>query len=174
MPEAARITDEITHTLALAGLIGGALLGVVIGAAIVFSGGAAVGVLAAAATMGTGASLGSMVGEFLGSFLTLPSGAIAIGSPNVLIGGLPAARATADFSMCGGIPFTPAPHPGSLIAQGSLTVFINNLPAARRGDGLVCGAKISSGRTDVLIGGEHSGTYLSKIGRASCRERVDS
>lgn len=162
MPEAARLTDPITHTSALAGLIGGALLGAAIGAAVVLTGGAAAGALAAAATVGAGASLGSMFGEFLGSFLTLPTGAItATGSSNVLIGGLPAARAATDFAMCSGIPFTPAPHPNSVIAQGSLTVFINNLPAARKGDALVCSATIASGCKSVIIGGEDKGTYAT-------------
>ena len=57
------------------------------------------------------------------------------GSPNVLIGGKPAWRATADFHTC---PLAdPAPHVGGMVAMGSTTVLINNLPAARQGDMIV-------------------------------------
>ncbi|CAG0986488.1 hypothetical protein METP2_02306 [Methanosarcinales archaeon] len=55
------------------------------------------------------------------------------GSVNVLIGGMPAFRAGADFHTC---PLFngPAPHVGGVISMGSTTVLINNLPAARQGD----------------------------------------
>jgi uncharacterized Zn-binding protein involved in type VI secretion len=58
------------------------------------------------------------------------------GSFDVLIGGLPAWRATSDFHTC---PlFTgPVPHVGGMVVLGSLTVLINNLPAARMGDMIV-------------------------------------
>lgn len=158
MPEAARITDEIKHTFALLGLIAGAILGAVVGALIVCTGGAAAGALAVAAAAGGGASLGSMIGKFIGSLVPgFTTGAITgICSPNVMIGGLLAARATADFSMCSGIILS---HPSSLIAQGSKTVQINGLPAARKTDKLVCGASISSGCATVFIG-EEAGTFL--------------
>jgi len=54
------------------------------------------------------------------------------GSPNVLIGGKPAWRATADFHSCPAAD--PKPHVGGVILVGSATVLINNLPAARLGD----------------------------------------
>jgi uncharacterized Zn-binding protein involved in type VI secretion len=55
------------------------------------------------------------------------------GSPNVLIGGMPAWRATSDFHTC---PLTtgPVPHVGGVVTVGSVTVLINGLPAARQGD----------------------------------------
>jgi uncharacterized Zn-binding protein involved in type VI secretion len=55
------------------------------------------------------------------------------GSTNVLIGNMPAWRATADFHTC---PLVTGivPHTGGVVAMGSVTVFINNLPAARQGD----------------------------------------
>lgn len=54
------------------------------------------------------------------------------GSSNVLIGGMPAWRATADFHSC---PLAdPKPHIGGVVPMGSATVLINNLPAARMGD----------------------------------------
>ena len=58
------------------------------------------------------------------------------GSTNVLIGGMPAWRATADTHTC---PLSngPAPHVGGVVAVGSVTVLINNLPAVRQGDLIV-------------------------------------
>lgn len=58
------------------------------------------------------------------------------GSANVLIGGMPAWRATSDFHTCPlatpAVP--PVPHVGGVVAVGSMTVLINNLPAVRQGD----------------------------------------
>jgi uncharacterized Zn-binding protein involved in type VI secretion len=58
------------------------------------------------------------------------------GSTDVLIGGMPAWRATADFHAC---PLVTAlvPHVGGVVSVGSATVLINNLPAARQGDVVV-------------------------------------
>ena len=58
------------------------------------------------------------------------------GSVNVLIGGMPAWRATADMHACPMVTGT-VPHVGGVVAAGSLTVLINNLPAARQGDMIV-------------------------------------
>jgi uncharacterized Zn-binding protein involved in type VI secretion len=57
---------------------------------------------------------------------------IVTGSPNVTIGGSPAARATDETDPC----LIPACIPGGpgVIAKGSTTVMINKLPAARVGD----------------------------------------
>jgi len=55
------------------------------------------------------------------------------GSANVLIGGLPAWRATADMHTCPLVTVT-VPHVGGVVAMGSPTVLINGLPAARQGD----------------------------------------
>ncbi len=71
-------------------------------------------------------------------------GPITLGSPNVLIGGLPAARAT-DLATCVGPP--------DMIALGSMTVLINGLPAARMGDQTAHGGTIVLGCPQVLIGG---------------------
>ena len=58
------------------------------------------------------------------------------GSLNVIIGGMPAWRATADFHAC---PLVSGlvPHVGGVVSVGSTTVFINNLPASRQGDMIV-------------------------------------
>ncbi|MGH8444434.1 MAG: PAAR domain-containing protein [Solimonas sp.] len=66
------------------------------------------------------------------------------GCPTVLIGGMPAARAT-DMAVCVGPP--------DLIAKGSATVLIGGMPAARMGDSCAHGGSIVAGCATVLIGG---------------------
>ena len=58
------------------------------------------------------------------------------GSTNVLIGGMPAWRATSDFHACPlATPGTPPiPHVGGVVTMGSATVLIGGMPAARQGD----------------------------------------
>lgn len=70
-------------------------------------------------------------------------GPILTGSPNVFIGGLPAARVT-DKVTCVGPP--------DVIVMGSPTVLINGLPAARMGDQTAHGGVIVGGLPTVLIG----------------------
>lgn len=69
----------------------------------------------------------------------LPPGAV-----QVLIGFLPAARAT-DMCVCVGPPDT--------IVKGSATVLIGGLPAARMGDTTAHGGSIVLGCPQVMIGG---------------------
>jgi len=66
------------------------------------------------------------------------------GCPMVMIGGLPAARAT-DMCTCAGPP--------DVIAKGSATVMIGSLPAARMGDTTAHGGTIVLGYPTVIIGG---------------------
>jgi uncharacterized Zn-binding protein involved in type VI secretion len=66
------------------------------------------------------------------------------GAPNVLIGGLPAARVT-DLCVC----TAPAPD---VIVLGSTTVLIGGLPAARMGDTTAHGGTIVLGCPTVTIG----------------------
>jgi len=76
------------------------------------------------------------------------------GSVNVMIGGMPAWRATADFHACPLVTGV-VPHVGGVVAMGSATVFINNLPAARQGDTIVESGppnSIALGEMTVLIG----------------------
>ena len=65
-------------------------------------------------------------------------------SPNVFIGGMPAAR-VGDLLTCAGGPDT--------IATGSATVLINNMMAARMLDLSVHGGVITLGCPTVFIGG---------------------
>ncbi len=69
---------------------------------------------------------------------------VAPGQPNVLIGGLPAARVS-DMCTCVGPPDT--------IVMGSTKVLIGGLPAARMGDQTAHGGVIVAGAPNVLIGG---------------------
>lgn len=75
------------------------------------------------------------------------------GSPNVIIGGLPAWRSGGDYHAC---PLAdPSPHVGGIVPLGSLSVFINGLSAARQGDQIVeAGAPnvILMGCSVVIIG----------------------
>jgi uncharacterized Zn-binding protein involved in type VI secretion len=64
------------------------------------------------------------------------------GCPRVLIGGMPAARAT-DMCTCVGPP--------DVIAAGSTRVMIGGLPAARMGDQTVHGGVIVMGYPQVMI-----------------------
>lgn len=66
------------------------------------------------------------------------------GCPTVLIGMMPAARAT-DMAVCVGPP--------DVIAKGSATVLIGSMPAARMGDLTAHGGTIVVGFPQVLIGG---------------------
>lgn len=77
------------------------------------------------------------------------------GSPNVLIGGMPAWRALSDFHTCPLVTGT-VPHVGGVVVKGSTTVLINNLPAARQGDQIVESGPpnvIAMGCPTVVIGG---------------------
>ena len=79
------------------------------------------------------------------------------GSVTVLIGGMPAWRASADFHAC---PMVipgpvPVPHVGGTVAMGSVTVMIENMPAARQGDMIMESGppnSISMGCPTVMIG----------------------
>ena len=62
----------------------------------------------------------------------------------VLIGSLPAARAT-DLCVC-------ATGPPDVILMGSVTVFTSGLPAARMGDPTAHGGVVTVGLPTVLIG----------------------
>src|SRR5262245_26536628 len=78
-----------------------------------------------------------------------------VGSINVLIGGKPAWRATADTHVCPLVTGT-VPHVGGVVTIGSTTVMINNLPAARQGDKIIESAPpnaIAAGDPTVMIGG---------------------
>ncbi|HSE42648.1 MAG TPA: PAAR domain-containing protein [Acidobacteriota bacterium] len=74
--------------------------------------------------------LAARVGDMTGHGTPLAPGT---GSPNVLIGGMPAWRATVDMHTCPLVSGV-VPHVGGVVMMGSFTVLINNMPAARQGD----------------------------------------
>lgn len=92
---------------------------------------------------------------------TAHGGTIVAGFPNVLIGGMPAAR-QGDMHVCPMLnPGTPPPpHVGGPIMLGSLTVLIGGQPAARLGDMVTCSGPPDSiivGCPTVLIGDSSGG-----------------
>jgi uncharacterized Zn-binding protein involved in type VI secretion len=66
------------------------------------------------------------------------------GAATVLIGGMPAARAT-DMAVCSGPP--------DVLLPGSSTVLIAGMPAVRLGDSTAHGGSVVAGLPTVLIGG---------------------
>ena len=71
-------------------------------------------------------------------------GPVVMGSPNVMIGFMPAAR-MGDTAVCTGPP--------DVIAKGSTSVMIGFMPAARMGDTTAHGGSITMGCPQVMIGG---------------------
>jgi RHS repeat-associated protein len=149
MFEAARLTDPIAHTSALAGFLVGAIIGIALIAAVAFATftcGFGVALLAGLAA-GVGASLILGLSEAIGKMFSSPAGTITSGSRNVFTNGLAAALTTTSKVTCD--KHSPTP----LVAEGSSKVFINGLPAARKKDAITCGAKIDAGSSNVFIGG---------------------
>ncbi|CNH74158.1 RHS repeat-associated core domain-containing protein [Yersinia pekkanenii] len=148
---AARAGDNIHHTSALAGFIVGTIIGVALIAAVAFAtftcgfGAALVaGLLAGGAASGI-----RSLSESIGSKCKSTTGKIRASgcSNNVLINGRLAARAVVSSAECAkDMPMAP-------IAEGSSNVFINQNAAARKDDKIQCGATISEGSDNVLIGG---------------------
>ncbi|MEZ0609903.1 PAAR domain-containing protein [Fibrella sp. WM1] len=153
MPEAAHQTHQVAHSLGMAGLIAGAVVGGILAVGITVATGGA-GAVVIASAVATGVSAGGGLGKMIGShFSGMPSGPIMLNcATNVLIEGLPAAT-VGSLTMCTGGMIGP-PHPSSPIVQGSRTVFINGKPAARKGDKLACSASVNEGCATVIIGGE--------------------
>lgn len=79
--------------------------------------------------------------------MTAHGGAIVLGCPTVLIGGMPAARLT-DMHVCPMVTPAPVPipHVGGPIILGSAGVLIGGMPAARMGDMAMC-----VGPPDVIV-----------------------
>lgn len=69
------------------------------------------------------------------------------GSATVLVGGLPAWRATVDVHACP-LANGPVPHVGGTVAVGSATVLVEGVPAARQGDTIV-----ENGPPNTIVGG---------------------
>lgn len=85
-------------------------------------------------------------------------GPVAKGQPNVMIGGMPAARVT-DTCVCASAP--------DMIAKGSMSVFIGGMPAARMMDQTAHGGVISMGCPTVFIGDMGGGPAPSSFQAAA-------
>jgi uncharacterized Zn-binding protein involved in type VI secretion len=70
-------------------------------------------------------------------------GPVSVGTPTVLVGGMPAAT-VGKMCVCVGPP--------DVIAKGSMSVLIGFMPAARMGDMTAHGGSIVIGSPQVLIG----------------------
>ncbi|MEB6334755.1 RHS repeat-associated core domain-containing protein [Serratia rhizosphaerae] len=164
MGEAARVGDSIGHSHALAGMIGGTLIGGLIAAAGAVAAGAlfvaglaascvGVGVLLIGASLAVGYLSGELATQArdgiaaAGAGSLSPKGTILTGSGNVFINGKPAAIATVSRVAC------EDDGPSMQMAQGSDKVFINGYPAVRSGDKTNCDAQVMAGSPDVRIGG---------------------
>ncbi|HJO67868.1 MAG TPA: PAAR domain-containing protein [Sphingomonas sanguinis] len=161
MEPAARVEDEIAHGFGMMGMVGGALVGVAAGVAVVtaisLTGGLA-GVVIAGAVAGGGLA-GDQIVSGLETIFDLPeptTGALAIGSHNVFVNSR--AAICAEFSSasgCTGLPLNHPPWFGSiLVREGSATVLINGQPASRLKSMLTCGAHIKTASPNVIIGGK--------------------
>ena len=86
---------------------------------------------------------------------TTHGGQVTQGSPNVFIGGRPAAR-QGDAATCPLVTGNPpAPHAGGVINGGSATVRINGRPAARAGSAVTeaagPGSAVQATQAAVLV-----------------------
>ncbi|GAB6045081.1 hypothetical protein JCM11957_06790 [Caminibacter profundus] len=90
------------------------------------------------------------LGDALAGHGCWPGHAIAEGSSDVFVNGIPAARA-GDSSTPHTCPDIPETHSGVMI--GSNSVFVNGRSAQKVGDGVSCGSTQASGSPNVFIGG---------------------
>jgi uncharacterized Zn-binding protein involved in type VI secretion len=146
---AARTTDKLKHTSAMLGFFAGAVAALAVGVFVIGTGG-----LGLAALVAVGGLAGAGAATLIDSMLEDPgitTGAVGPGSNNILINNLDAV-AVIDPSLC----YFPVVynHGNKAIVEGSKTVFYGCRPAARKGDTLLCEAKITTGSPNVLIGGE--------------------
>src|SRR5580704_16605513 len=95
------------------------------------------------------------------------------GSPNVLIGGMPAWRAEADLHVCPLLTVL-VPHVGGVVALGSLTVLIGGLPAQCDCDGFTecIDRRIRSNDGDCISSKSVSRCRVG-LPAVRCRRRLD-
>lgn len=150
MSQAARLADPLGHSPTMSWL----LKGLLIGAAIAVAGVAIVGHRRSCSGSHRGRCCGHgrRTGRDDEHHELCAQGDLrqhhGVGALNVFTTGRPAARAHLDFAMCSKHPQVPA-----LLATGSGTVFINSMPAARVDDKTICSAVVTSGSSNVYIGG---------------------
>ena len=150
---AARVGDQIAHTMARFGMIAGALIGLAAGAllvgATIATGGAALAVTAAVGGAMGLTSFGGLTGlEWGAAQMGPPCGAIVMGALTVMTNFRPQAHTVLGAAACAKEGGTPIP-----IATGSGTVMVCHQHAARESDQIGCSAKILKGSNNVVIGG---------------------
>ena len=136
-------------------MLAGAALGVALIVGGVLTGGTLFLAAAVAVAALSGAALAHGIQKVTGSGNPW-TGNLGLGSPNVRINGLGAARVMMDFAapICNGLyganhyPLLPMPP----IAEGNPTIRINGMLAARIEHKLVCAADITDGSPNVLYG----------------------
>jgi uncharacterized Zn-binding protein involved in type VI secretion len=152
MLKAARLGDQISHTMQRSGLLGGMIFGALLVGVVVLavaSGGTAVPALLAIGAVTGGAAIGGGIGRLWGGEQLEPKGNINKAAKTVFINsrGTPAARACVDTALCDD-------HRQKRIAMGSSTVAIEGHMAARVTDLGECSFQITQGSDNVFIGGE--------------------
>ncbi|NUQ77243.1 MAG: PAAR domain-containing protein, partial [Polyangiaceae bacterium] len=147
--EAARLYDPVKHSLSFAGAILGALAGIVLGAllvaATILTGGGIWLIIGAVGLALSGTAFLSGLGEWLFSFIPNSCDGVKDGARSVRIGDrrLKAARA-GDPLYC---------HDGQKIAFGNERIFIEGKNASRKEDETQCAGKIEKGCPTVFYGG---------------------
>lgn len=153
MAEAARVNDVIKHSSKLLGWAAGAAAGAIIGAIVFSTGGLAAPVLAVAATSAVGAGAGLGLGALFDAFSELAgvkTGVLDAGSSSIEINGRAAVSILDGGNCCFPIIYQ---HYAKKVVEGSETVYFHCRPASRKGDALLCDAKIATGSSNVIIGG---------------------
>lgn len=140
----------------IGGAVAGALIGAAVVAATVATGGVALAIMAGSIAAG-GFSMFQII-KGLSTIFKLPeptTGVLIHGSFDVYVNSRKAMRAGEDVSSsCSGLPLNHPTWPFPvLIAEGSATVYINGKPAARLHSKMVCGAHIKTGSENTFIGG---------------------
>lgn len=162
-PAAARLGDEIAHSLArlgaLIGFLAAAVVAVAAVAIIVATGGAALVVVAAVGAGMAAAGAAGQAGAKAGSKHMGPTTGVISMPPmhTVFINNKMAVNATMSQTPCSKEPSLPL-RP---IAMGSDSVDTLSFPSARKGDKVKCGATISGAcSSNVFIGGGQKATML--------------
>ncbi|NUQ76722.1 MAG: PAAR domain-containing protein [Polyangiaceae bacterium] len=150
---AARVDDPIHHDPGIAGFFAGAFAGAIAAVGVALLASTGVGLVALVAIGAAGAAGGGIIGEIhqrtFGS--DIHTGNLTHGSANVLVNGRPLVRMADKVEPCW-VPILYA-HGETAMVEGSISVLINCLPAARVGDETLCGAHVSEGSHNVVIGG---------------------
>lgn len=180
-PPAARIDDPIGHASELGnflakaagrllgtivdGLIIGAAAAAIVGATVLTGGVATVAIIAVTMSLGfmqnkaseaagvelSFGKLGEVLADKIFPVKVTVTGKISTGSSNIFINRRKAVRATPELPLDEAICSRDSPI--VLMAEGAEYVLFNRAVAVRKGDHTTCGAQVTEGSENVLIGG---------------------